>query len=453
MNAPSCSAPAPALGRSLLALVAAAYLACAVALCWLADPRIEQRLAIGLFWLLWTSIAFGLAAWQWRRPDMQTRGPVMTLSVLAVLLAFMPGLSIFRLVPWSGAALLLFAGARAPLLMKTRRGLYLLALAIAVCGAAAATHPRADLSLLYFIVPAWIGIALAVALQHSAAWPLKRGAQWAGALVFVAVSAGLTLLLFLLLPRPPQLWSGEPQRLDLPQLMTPLLPLARLLAPDRMPEAAPYGHDPLKGVAVGKQASAQARQERVPRLRLPRGWRVLLALAVAGLVWRGRHAVLYGGTRVLAWALAGWLPLRSMRLAARMLRWRLTRSGCRAAPQETLREQLARAGHIEAGERAIFIRAVDLYGQARFGPRGASPRLAREMLRTVALGEATMKGAERNAFWHGKTSKWHPRAWSGAARIPTISTHAERPFSRCAHSDRERAESGAVKSDDPLSGS
>lgn len=158
-------------------------------------------------WVVWTVLGFGAGLRNLRGADNAGRTQAIVLGALGFALALFPGLLMFPFFRWLCVVLLLLMGARAAR-MRTRRDLYLTMVVIFTVCFLTTTHYAADWSLWFYLGPAWLCAALALAWVHAEGVDLSRWSKLFMTLGFVAVSFAIAAALFLFAPRPPVLGFG-----------------------------------------------------------------------------------------------------------------------------------------------------------------------------------------------------------------------------------------------------
>src|SRR5262249_32965709 len=115
--------------------------------------------------------------------------------------------------------LMITLAARA-VVMRTRRDFYLSQTVIFVVSLMVATHMAADWTVWFYLAPAWLLAALALAWEYAAGVAISRWAKGGLTLGFILLSFLLAMLLFLFGPRPPSLGFGFlPPGTDTPNLL------------------------------------------------------------------------------------------------------------------------------------------------------------------------------------------------------------------------------------------
>lgn len=173
-----------------------------------------------VLWLVWAALGFGAGVFNQRRPDGAGRTQWKLMGVFGFVLAVFPGVLLFAFPRWVCLVLLIVMGARAAQL-RTQRDLYLTMTVIVTVCFMTTTHYAADWSLWFYVGPAWLFGALALAWLHAEGVRLSRWTKLSMTTGFVAVSFALAALLFLFAPRPPVLGFGFLPGGDTPGLFDP----------------------------------------------------------------------------------------------------------------------------------------------------------------------------------------------------------------------------------------
>ncbi|GKS89072.1 hypothetical protein [Acidovorax sp. SUPP2539] len=215
---PSAPAPSPALqSRGVIVFVGLSYLFIAFAFSYL-DRRFRGFGFESLLWLVWALLGFGAGAIHLKRPEGAGRTQWRVLGLLGFVLALFPGVALYAFPRWVCVALLIVMGARAAT-MRTRRDFYLTLTVVFAVSFMVATHYNADWSLWFYLGPAWLFGALALAWLHAEGVAISRATKLSMAIGFVGLSFLLASMLFLFAPRPPVLGFGFlPPGADVPGL-------------------------------------------------------------------------------------------------------------------------------------------------------------------------------------------------------------------------------------------
>lgn len=440
----------PRLGsRGVVVLTALSYWCTCMALMYL--NRRAGGMTFGLVaWSLWTWWGFQ-GAWkhmfaQEARAGRKRSIAMGSVTVLVAVLLF-PGVLRGGAILWLCLSLLLLIGARAPR-MRTDRDFYLALLVIMTVGFWLATDWAADWTLWFFYLgPAWLWGALALAWHHAAQAPLAGWKKITLACGFMALVVALTGSLFLWAPRPPFLglgflpggevqgWAGpRPEPGDGPGASGAGAGSARGSGSggdaqgragarheagdgsgasdgwagsargsgpggvsgwqamiDAMRHSAQDASIPqwqrraMHGMADQGQALQERWQSLWRTLFIPYPpWWWLLVLAAAWSGWYWRYRIGVQIGLLAAWGLQPVSPLLSMRLSTRSLDWALHGKGCRVLPGESLREHWLRYPHWPQVAHAWVLQVLDAYGSVRFGGAAATAPQARRVRQVVA---------------------------------------------------------------------
>ncbi len=311
----------PLASRAVLLFTACSYLCVGLSFSYL-DRRYGHFGFESLLWLAWTALGFGAALVYLRRPGGAAERHWKVMGGLGLLFALFPGFLMFNLLRWVSLTLLIILSARA-VVMRTRRDFYLSLTVIFVVSLMVATYMTADWTVWFYLAPAWLFAALALAWGHAAGVAISRWAKGGLTLGFITLSFVLATLLFLFAPRPPTLGFGFlPPGTDTPNL---LKQDAGSQGPDRGAGGAD-GREGRAGRAGGSpgqaaqgSSGAQPWQQMFERMRrdlddrhmpawqrgvLQRltGWGEILAAALTGELVPGRQRVPgddYPGSRPL----------------------------------------------------------------------------------------------------------------------------------------------------------
>lgn len=428
-------ADAPLTSRAVIGFTGLAYWFVGLGFSYL-DRRYGS---LGLEWTLWTLWAaagfiagvvhvgagpqVGQTQWRW-------------LGALGGLLALFPGFLVFNLLRWTALTLMVIMGARAAVL-KTRRDLYFTLTVVFVVSFMVGTHGMADWTLWFYLGPAWLFGALALAWDHASGVALSRWTKALMSLSFVVLSFVVAFLVFFLAPRPPTLGFGFlPPGTDTPGMFQtpggggdadgavgaggatavgtdaggngvgsraggsgaapsrwgamlgsmrqaaadPKIPAWQRSLMERMLDAVQALVDALKGkdTPEGRPLSF---------LMVPNPW-VLLLLLMALLMlayglWAQRYRrgvdVLLGG----AWLLETRYPGLSMRLSAMAMGWWLRGLGHRRQPGQSVREHWGQAPGLASLPQRWMLYALESYCAARFSSRAADTMQAVHLRRAV----------------------------------------------------------------------
>lgn len=181
------------------------------------------RMAFGVFcalWLIWALLGFGAGVLNLRRGEGAGRGLWRGMVLVGIVLALLPGFLLYPFARWICLVLMVVMGARAAQL-RTRRDLYFTMTVVFTVCFLTTTHYAADWSLWFYLGPAWMFGALALAWLHAEGVDLSRWTQLSMTTSFVAVSCVIAACLFLFVPRPPVLGLGFLPGGDVPGLYDP----------------------------------------------------------------------------------------------------------------------------------------------------------------------------------------------------------------------------------------
>lgn len=181
------------------------------------------RMAFGVFcvlWLAWAVLGFGAGVLNRRGGEGAGRRLWRGMAWFGVLLALFPGFFLYPFARWICLVLMVVMGARAAQL-RTRRDLYFTMTVVFTVCFLTTTHYAADWSLWFYLGPAWLFGALALAWLHAEGVDLSRWTQLSMTTGFVAVSCVIAACLFLFVPRPPVLGFGFLPGGDVPGLYEP----------------------------------------------------------------------------------------------------------------------------------------------------------------------------------------------------------------------------------------
>ncbi|MBB6564289.1 putative membrane protein YgcG [Acidovorax soli] len=183
------------------------------------------RLAFGVFcvlWLAWALLGFGAGVFNLRGRAGAGHGLWRGMALMGVVLAVFPGILLYPFARWICLVLMVVMAARAAQ-MRTRRDLYFTMTVVFTVCFLTTTHYAADWSLWFYLGPAWLFGALALAWLHAEGVDLSRWTQLSMITGFVAVSCVIAACLFLFVPRPPVLGFGFLPDGDVPGLYDPPL--------------------------------------------------------------------------------------------------------------------------------------------------------------------------------------------------------------------------------------
>lgn len=425
---------------AILVLCGCAYLGVALAFSYL-DRRFGRFGVEAGWWIIWTCLGFGNGVLSLKADAARDRGFALALAIIAGALSLFPGFLMFRLDRWAALLLLLFTAARAAN-MRSRRDFYYGLVAIVAVSLLVATHSNADWTTWFYLGPAWLAIAMALAWDYAAGVQLGSLRKSVLALGFVAVCIALSTAIFTMLPQPRILGFGflppgtsapgrfqgevsEPARAagplsaqqsgsDTPEtvlgqavqrmrqsLKDPALPGWQRLAVQGLlagAEALMRGTGNADGPVMLRQMTAEEAQAFANRIAAVQSflrfiaWLLMLALA-AGIVWllRWRIGIVLalGG----AWALVRISPSASMRCSSFAIRWLLARGGHPLRPGQSVLEHVQTAVALPAPAREWLERSTRIYCADRFGGARASDRSAAYVRRAVDAARELMRSS------------------------------------------------------------
>jgi hypothetical protein len=423
-------------GPALPVLCGLAWLGTALGFSFLDRARGEFA-PFALAWLLIGLLGFGLAV-VFREQPQRVQRTARLLTVLACVLALVPGLLMFSLVRWGGFALLLVTAARAAA-MHTHRDVYYALAAIVSVSLLVVVHGNADWTVWFYLAPAWLCVVLALAWDYAAQVRLAAPLKAALSLAFVAVCIAAGGVLAALLPLPPTPGFGvfdpptaNPQHTGraspggsgggatgtaagsgtvtggASSLAAVIGALRRGLADKGVPQwqrsviggmlaaAEALERASGSGVVVLRPMTAQELQEardRAAALRAALDAALLLLALLLSLLllWLVRWRIVGAGAFAAAALLAPWAPGRSMRCSMVALHCLLHRRGYPRAPGQSLLEHVASARSLQPRLRQWLRHAVHTYGNWRFGAASPSPAQAREVRRAVLAADELLR--------------------------------------------------------------
>lgn len=205
--APSSVPASSRLGAGTVVLTGLAYFWLGLAFSYL-DRRHRLFGLEAALWAVWTLLGFGAGALHALRSDASAgQRQVWVMGIVGFLLALFPGSALYAFPRWICVALLILMGARAAT-MRTERDMYLTLTVVFAVSFMVGTHATADWSLWFYLGPAWLCCALALAWQHAHCVALPRSAKWSLTTAFVSAAAACALLLFVVVPKPSLLGFG-----------------------------------------------------------------------------------------------------------------------------------------------------------------------------------------------------------------------------------------------------
>jgi hypothetical protein len=428
---------------AILMLCGCAYVGVALAFSYL-DRRLGRFGVEAVWWIAWTCIGFGNGMFDLKGDGARGRGIAKVLTGIAGVLTLFPGFLMFRLDRWAALMLLLFTAARAAD-MRTRRDFYYALAAIVAVSLLAATHSNADWTTWFYLGPAWLAIAMALAWDYAAGVQLGSWRKSGLTLGFVAVCIVMSTVIFTVLPQPRILGfgflppgSGAPGRVQTDagattaaagsagerqagsngpdtvlgqavqrmrrSLKDPMMPAWQRSAVQGLlagAEALMRGTGNADGPMLLRQMTAEEAQafaERVAALQSFLkfvAW--LLALALAACIgWLLRWRIGIALALWAAWALVRIHPAASMRCSSYAIRWMLARTGHPLQPGQSVLEHVETAVALPAPVRGWLERSTRIYCADRFGGERASELSAAYVRRAVEAARELM----RNPVFH-----------------------------------------------------
>lgn len=424
MNADTALLPS----RWVPALAGACFACTALAFHYLDRHYGSFNAVVVVAWLLATALGFGVGAAGLGRTSPLARTACALLGIVGGLLALVPGFFYYDLLRWIALCLLFAAVARAPL-MSSRKDLYLCLTICFVVTCTTINPMRADWTLWVYLGPALLFAGLALTVEYVAARAVPGWIQVLSSAGFVIAVGAVALVLFLWLPRPPGLGFGFlptggavngpvgqtegrlGDRSGTPGASHPLERGAWAQMIDGMRSALndtemPTWQRNLLGTLLDALASPPASatagaspvpaERQVVTLSIPYWWfaALLLALLLAAMAWRRRHAIalgtLSGLSRLVVPVHAGW----GMRLCAMMIECCLAWADRPRPRHLTLRERVALAQPLPPTSRHWLDDAVTTYYRGRFGLRPPTPEDAARV-RLLVLDAAELALAHR----------------------------------------------------------
>lgn len=405
-------------------------------------------------WTAWTALGFGLGAWgRWQLRE--TRRAAAVLTFIAAAFALVPGFLMFNLLRWAGFSLLLVTAARAADL-RTQRDFYFCVGTTVAVSLLVATHAAADWTIWFYLLPAWIWLAMALAWEYTAGVRIGAWIKLALTLGFLLACSALAVVLFAWLPKPgigpfgflpPGVQVENPTKAQSPDggptdrasgggealtqragpggqggtagasrsvLGRVLIGMRQSLGDPNLPMVQRTLITTLlrwSGLNVtrasGPPTSAELVEIEIVVINLSQlirnGLRLLWLLAVVGAaawtLWRLRWRFAVEAALTCAWLSAAWRPTLSLRCSAAGARWLLRRYGHRRQAGWSVREHIESAQALPGPAHAWLMGFVDAYGSHRFGDRPISPQRATELHQRVAavaeLLRVSLRGRER----------------------------------------------------------
>ena len=432
----------PMNSRAVIALTGASYFFVALGFSYL-DRRFGSLGGEALAWLVWALLGFGAGVRNARQPPQFGHRQWVILGSIGFALAVFPGLIMFNMLRWTCLALMIVIGARAATL-RTRRDFYLSLTVIFVVSFMVGTHGNANWTLWFYLGPAWVFGALALAWENALAARLSRWTTTSLMMGFIMASFLITVVLYLFVPRPEILGFGflppgtdAPGRFEQSQgsgsgsatpgggtssgqgasgggyggasngngwadqwdrmiqgmrksLGDKFIPNWQRGLMERLLNGAQALLDALTGRSEwgggGADDSGGAPQPHAVYQEqfFNVNWLLLLTLLFgAYLLWSRRYRFGIGLVMLGAWMLERHSPAQSMRLSAQGMKWCLTLHGHRRSPGQSVREHWGAATGIAPLASKWLGYAVEIYCEARFGDRSATQRQAVNMRKAV----------------------------------------------------------------------
>jgi hypothetical protein len=354
-------------------------------------------------------------------------------------LTLFPGFLMFRLDRWGALLLLLFTAARAAQ-MRSRRDFYYGLAAIVAVSILVATHSNADWTTWFYLGPAWLAIAMALAWDYAARVHLGSLRKSRLTLGFVAICIVLSTVIFTLLPQPRILGFGflppgtsAPGRVQTDggtaagasgqrgaqapgqaardtvlgravlrmrqSLKDPTVPGWQRSAVEAMlatAEALMRGTGNADGPVMLRHMTAEEAQAFARRAAAVQAflqliaWLLMLALA-AGIAWLLRWRAGIVVALWCAWALVRLNPSASLRCSSHAIRWMLAHRGHPLLPGQSVLEHVETATGLPAPARQWLARSTQIYCADRFGGERASDGSARYVRRAVEAARELMR--------------------------------------------------------------
>lgn len=401
-------------------------------------------------WLVLGVVGFGLAL-RLQANEARARKAATMLTLGAGVLTLFPGFLMFVLVRWFAFGLLLVTAARAPA-MRTRRDLYYALAAIVAVSLLVITHHNAQWTIWFYLGPAWLCVALALAWDYAARVRLGgflKAGLTTGFLV-LAIAVGIALATLLPLPRmlgfgflPPG--TDNPGRVERPAgaggteqraergrsdgggtgtgpgagisgsaltgigqrlheaLRDPGLPNwqrsvveGMLAVAEGLARATSNGDGRLlvRPMTAQERAELQARAAALARA-IETLFQALLLALLAWLMWLLRWRIAGAAALESARLLAPLSPALAMRCAMYALRVLLRRHGHALRPGQSVLEHVASAAVLPRLVRDWVLQAVHRYGAWRFGGAVAAPADAAYVRQAVVAANEVLRNRKR----------------------------------------------------------
>ena len=410
------------------------------------DRRIGRFAVEGTLWTLWVGIGFAGGALGLKGDPKRARNFARTFTVIACVLAMVPGFLMFTLLRWAAFSLLLVTAARAPA-MRTRRDFYYALAAIVAVALLVATHGNADWTTWFYLGPAFLCIALALAWDYAAGVQLGR-VQRAGMTVgFLAACMALSIAVYAIVPRPNILGfgflppgtdtlgrfkvetpsqgtggkrgdggprgsdngtSGSEQGQQQSVLDEAIGRMREALRDGSLPQAQRYAIGAMLALAetvlptdldgrwVTRPMTAQERLEMAQRVAAVMAFLkalllLLLLAAIALALWLARWRIGVAGALGSARVLERWNPAASMRCSAIAVRWMLRLRGHPMQPGQSVLEHVESAPALPPLPRRWLDAALRLYCAHRFGGALASAQNAVYMRRAIVSSQELLR--------------------------------------------------------------
>lgn len=429
----------PMNSRAVVALTGASYFFVALGFSYL-DRRYGVLGVEAFLWLVWVAIGFGAGVRNAHQPPQVGHRQWVILGCIGFALALFPGLIMFNILRWTCLALMIVIGARAATL-RTQRDFYLSLTVIFVVSFMVGTHGNADWTLWFYLGPAWICGALALAWQNALGARLSRWTTMSLTMGFIMVSFLITVVVFLFVPRPQILGFGflppgteAPGRFEQSQgsgsgsaskgngtssgqvgsggglggasqgsnwadqwdrmiqgmrrsLGDKFIPNWQRNLIERLLNGAQSIFDALTGRGDGSgdaQGSASQSRAVAEEQTFKVNWLLLLATLLAAYVlWSRRYRMGVGLALFGAWMSQKYFPAQSMRLSAQGMKWCLVLHGHKRSPGQSVREHWGAATGLAPLANKWLGYAVEIYCETRFGNRPATQSQATNMRKAV----------------------------------------------------------------------
>lgn len=409
----------PLNSRAVVGFLGASYLCIGLAFSFL-DRRYGSFPVESALWAVWACLGFGGA---WLRVGQPASGGQTHWKIqgwIGFALAVFPGFIMFSLLRWVALTLMIVIGARAAIL-ATQRDFYFTLTVLFVMSVVVVTHGNANWLLWLYLAPAWFFAGLALTWEYASGTPIARGPKALMNSGFVLLCLGLTLAIYLALPRPQIMGFGFlPPGTEHPGLFkqaagaSPGGPSAGGASGGREAGGAagsgsysgsgsdswaqaikdmraalgdgfiPLWQRTLMGHALdGVQSLLEKINTFTLHLSLWSLLRLLLLCALGYLLWRRRYKIALSIALGWAWLLAGRWPRKSMGVCATAMKWCLHVQGHPRLPGQSVREHWSSVKDVHPLARRWLGHATEIYCEARFGTGDFSSRRAHQMHQAV----------------------------------------------------------------------